>query len=144
MAEPGAAAAIWPWPVITPAKLGVAYDSAGIADFLAALPVNIAREMFFTGESITAARLERLGVVNALCDSPEAANETAHAIARTIASRAPLSLRSIKAEIAAQTSPGESDTDALLQMRKQAWASDDFREGRAAFVGRRPANFRGE
>jgi methylmalonyl-CoA decarboxylase len=129
---------------ITPAKLGVAYDSAGIADFLAALPVNIAREMFFTGESVTAARLERLGVVNALCDSPEAANKRAHAMARTIASRAPLSLRSIKAEIAAQTSPGESDTDALLRMRKQAWASDDFREGRAAFVGRRPANFRGE
>ena len=129
---------------ITPAKLGVAYDSAGIADFLAALPVNIAREMFFTGEPVTAVRLEGLGVVNALCNSPEAANETAHAIARTIASRAPLSLRSIKAEIAAQTSPGESDTDALLQMRKQAWASDDFREGRAAFVGRRPANFRGE
>lgn len=128
---------------ITPAKLGVAYDSAGIADFLAALPVNIAREMFFTGESVTAARLEHLGVVNALCDSPGAANEAAHAMARTIASRAPLSLHSIKAEIAAQTSPSKSDPEALLRMRKQAWASDDFREGRAAFVDRRPANFRG-
>lgn len=129
---------------ITPAKLGVAYDSAGVADFLAALPVNIAREMFFTAEPVTAARLESLGVVNALCDSPGAANEAAHAMARTIASRAPLSLKSIKAEIAAQTSPCKSDLEALLRMRKQAWASDDFREGRAAFVDRRTANFRGE
>ncbi len=129
---------------ITPAKLGVAYDSAGVADFLAALPVNIAREMFFTAESVMAARLERLGVVNALCDSPGAANEVAHSMARTIASRAPLSLRSIKAEIAAQASPGASDTEALLRMREQAWSSGDFREGRAAFVDRRPATFRGE
>jgi methylmalonyl-CoA decarboxylase len=129
---------------ITPAKLGVAYDPAGIADFLAALPVNIAREMFFTGEPASAARLERLGVVNSLCDSPEAAHEAALAMARTIASRAPLSLRSIKAELAAQISPGESDPQALLRMREQAWASDDFREGRAAFIDRRPANFRGE
>ena len=129
---------------ITPAKLGVAYDSAGIADFLAALPVNFAREMFFTGEPVTAARLESLGVVNALCDSPDTANAAAHSMARTIASRAPLSLRSIKAEIAEQISPGASDVEALHRMRKQAWASDDFREGRAAFAERRSPNFLGQ
>lgn len=129
---------------ITPAKLGVAYDSAGIADFLAALPVNIAREMFFTAEPIDAARLERLGVVNSLHDSPAAAREAAHDMARIIASRAPLSLQSIKAEIASQCGSAEQDFDALHSVRKQVWASDDFREGRAAFVERRPANFRGE
>lgn len=129
---------------ITPAKLGVAYDSAGVADFLAALPVNIAREMFFTAEPVTAARLESLGVVNALCESPAAAREFALAMARTIASRAPLSLISIKAEIAAEISPGQSDTAALLRMRQQAWASEDFREGRAAFVERRSPDFSGE
>ena len=129
---------------ITPAKLGVAYDSAGVADFLAALPVNIAREMFFTAEPVTAARLERLGVINALCDSPASARECALAMARTIASRAPLSVTSIKAEIAAQISPGQSDTAALLRMREQAWSSEDFREGRAAFVERRSPDFSGQ
>lgn len=129
---------------ITPAKLGVAYDSAGVADFLAAMPASIAREMFFTAEPATAARLERLGVINALCDSPAAARETALAMGRTIASRAPLSVRSIKAEIAAQLSPGATDHARLHEMRQQAWASADFNEGRAAFAERRPANFRGE
>lgn len=129
---------------ITPAKLGVAYGSAGIADFLAALPVNIAREMFFTAEPITAARLERLGVVNAVSDSPASARETARDLARTIASRAPLSLTSIKAEISAQTSPADADAAELLRLREQAWASKDFVEGRAAFSERRPPNFRGE
>ncbi len=129
---------------ITPAKLGVAYDSAGIADFLAALPVNIAREMFFTAEPVTAARLERLGVVNAVSDSPASARETARDLARTIASRAPLSLASIKAEISAQTSPAAADVAELLRLREQAWASKDFMEGRDAFTERRSPNFRGE
>ncbi len=132
---------------ITPAKLGVAYDSAGIADFLAALPVNIAREMFFTAEPVTAARLEGLGVVNALCDSPSSAREAARELGRTIASRARLSLTSIKAEISAQTSPTDADAAQLLRLlrlREQAWASKDFTEGRAAFTERRAPNFRGE
>jgi methylmalonyl-CoA decarboxylase len=129
---------------ITPAKLGVAYDSAGVADFLAALPVNIAREMFFAAEPLEASRLERLGVVNRLCDSPAAARESARDLARTIAQRAPLSVQSIKAEIAAQSSASTMDASELRRLREQAWASADFREGRAAFVERRPANFRGE
>ena len=128
---------------ITPAKLGVAYDSAGVADFLAALPVNVAREMFFTAEPIDAPRLKRLGVVNRLCDSTESAREVALDIAETIASRAPLSLRSLKAEIAAQSCAIGLNADQLKGMREIAWASEDFREGRAAFIERRSPNFRG-
>lgn len=129
---------------ITPAKLGVAYDSAGVADFLAAVPATVAREMFFTAEPIGSARLERLGAITRLCDSPESARDAARELAVTIASRAPLSLRSIKAEIAAQTGSSDIDTRALHALREQAWASADFREGRAAFAERRPAKFTGE
>jgi len=129
---------------ITPAKLGVAYDPAGVADFLSAMPAAMAREMFFTAEPVAAERLERLGVVNRLCDSPETARETARSIAMTIASRAPLSLRSIKAEIAAHASPGGEDAAALRGWREQAWASADFREGRTAFTERRAPEFQGE
>lgn len=131
---------------ITPAKLGVAYDPACIADFLAAMPVNLAREMFFTAEPIDATRLEHLGVVNRLCESPTSARDAAQSLALTIASRAPLSLKSIKAEIAAQASPHGITTDQGLRLRwrEQAWASADFREGRTAFAERRSPDFRGE
>ena len=89
-------------------------------------------------------RPEGLGVVNRLCDSPAAARESARDLARTIAQRAPLSVQSIKAEIAAQSSASTMNASELRRLREQAWASADFREGRAAFVERRPANFRGE
>lgn len=129
---------------ITPAKLGVAYDPAGVADFLAALPPSIAREMFFTAEPVPAARLERLGAINRLCDSPESARQTARDLAELIATRAPLALRSIKAEIAAQCAGGDADAQSRRLLRQQAWASDDFREGRSAFIERRAPKFRGE
>lgn len=128
---------------ITPAKLGVAYDSAGVADFLAAMPATLAREMFFTAEPVSAARLHSLGAITRLCDSPAAARATARELAELIATRAPLSLRSIKAEIASQTGSTGIDAHALKSMREQAWASADFREGRAAFEERRPAEFTG-
>ena len=129
---------------ITPAKLGVAYNSAGVADFLAAVPATIAREMFFTAEPVSAARLDSLGAITRLCDSPADARVAARELAELIATRAPLSLRSIKAEIAAQTCATGIDVHALQAMREQAWASADFREGRAAFAERRPALFTGE
>lgn len=129
---------------ITPAKLGVAYDSAGIADFLTSVPPTVAREMFFTAEPISSTRLERLGAITRLCDSPEEARAAARALAITIASRAPLSLRSIKAEIVAQTGPSDLDPLAREELRRRAWASADFREGRTAFGERRPAEFTGQ
>jgi len=131
---------------ITPAKLGVAYDPACIADFLAAMPVNLAREMFFTAEPVKAARLERIGVINRLCDSPTFAREAAQSLALTIVSRAPLSLTSIKAEIAAQalTDSTATDHESRHVMRRRAWESADFREGRIAFNERRAPSFRGE
>ena len=46
---------------ITPAKLGVAYSSAGVSRFLAALPVHIVKEMFFTATPLSAQRAYDLG-----------------------------------------------------------------------------------
>ena len=38
---------------MTPAKLGVPYNSTGILHFMNRLPINIAKEMFFTAELIS-------------------------------------------------------------------------------------------
>jgi methylmalonyl-CoA decarboxylase len=41
---------------MTPAKLGVPYNSTGILHFMNRLPINIAKEMFFTAELVPAER----------------------------------------------------------------------------------------
>lgn len=129
---------------ITPAKLGVAYAPEGVAHFLGSVPLNIAREMFFTAEPVSAERLAELGVANHLADDSVGALALASSLASVIASRAPMTVRSIKAEITALTDARESDPVALEAMRRAAWASDDFTEGRSAFAERRSPGFSGK
>lgn len=130
---------------ITPAKLGVAYSSAGISRFLAALPVHIVKEMFFTANPITAQRAYDLGLVNHLVTTVVELDASAWQLAEQIAQRAPLTLRSAKAEMAAITLPTHAPQEAqdLATLRSAAWASQDYQEGIAAFSERRAPNFTG-
>lgn len=132
---------------ITPAKLGIPYNSAGLAHFTGALPVNIAKEMLFTASPLAAEDLARVGLINRLvANEPELTN-VAGELAERIASLAPLSIRAMKAEMNALTDARQLTSDLfehLTSLRRDAWASSDYREGLAAFAERRPPMFTGE
>jgi len=130
---------------ITPAKLGVAYSSGGVSRFLAALPSHVVKEMFYTAEPISAPRAYELGAVNRLADDGEELTEIGWDLAEKIAARAPLTLRSIKAEAGVISEPiHTSDQAAWLQEhRDAAWSSTDYQEGVAAFHQRRTPRFEG-
>lgn len=132
---------------ITPAKLGIPYNSAGLAHFMGALPVNIAKEMFFTAEPVPAETLERAGLVNRLVEDEPSLTATASDLAARIASLAPLSIRAMKAEMNALIDARQLTSDLfehLTGLRRDAWASRDYREGLAAFTERRMPEFTGE
>lgn len=132
---------------ITPAKLGVPYHGEGIAQFLAAVPLNVAKEMFFTAAPMPADSPKLAGLVNRLADSSDELTGMAEELARRIADLAPLSIRAIKAEINALTDarPMTSESfEYLTSLRRDTWRSADYQEGLAAFTERRPATFRGE
>jgi enoyl-CoA hydratase/carnithine racemase len=79
-------------------------------------------------------------------DSEDALTATTRDLAGTIASLAPLAIATIKAEI---TAIGECADDTNLRgvaeaRRRSAWASEDYREGIAAFAERRTPKFRGQ
>ncbi len=131
---------------ITPAKLGVAYSSAGVSRFLAALPVHIVKEMFFTAEPITAKRAFELGLVNHLVAEEVGMSALSWQLASQISERAPLTIRAAKAEMQASLLPSHTAEQAqeLARLRADAWSSEDYREGIAAFIERRAPRFEGK
>jgi methylmalonyl-CoA decarboxylase len=131
---------------ITPVRLGIPYNTAGVSHFVNALPLHIAKEMFFTADPITAEQAAHFGVVNRLVGDVAEMRSAVTALADRIASMAPLAIRAIKAEMTALTEarPMTSDRfEELNALRSRAWTSGDYREGLAAFHERRPAEFTG-
>ena len=129
---------------ITPAKLGVAYSSEGIARFLGALPSHIVKQMFLTAEPIDAKRAYELGLVNYLAADGPTAWQQAREVAAKIAQRAPLTLQAVKTDAHAIITPTPAQIAAGASTRRAAWTSDDYKEGIAAFKSRRPPTFQGK
>jgi methylmalonyl-CoA decarboxylase len=131
---------------VTPVRLGVPYNTAGVNHFLAALPLNVAKEMFFTGDPITAEAAAAMGVVNRLVEDADELEEAATGLARRIATRAPLAVRAIKGEMTALTdarSLTSDDFERLTELRRAAWSSEDYQEGVRAFREKRSPRFEG-
>lgn len=76
---------------ITPAKLGLPYNTAGLGHFLGVLPLHIVKEMLFTGRPLDAQDAWRLGLVNRLAE-PDQLEAAAMDLAREVAQRAPLAI----------------------------------------------------
>ena len=103
-----------------------------------------AKEMLFTGETISAETALEWGIVNRIADEGSA-RQAALRIAETIAKRGPLSNRFAKSLVEAA---GDLPLDAALSMstiKQQAiFDSDDLHEGVAAFFAKRSPVFQGK
>ena len=65
-------------------------------------------------------------------------------IARTISGNAPLAIRAAKITIAqVLKNPADRDMDAIKQIGIDCMDSEDFREGRRAFMEKRKPQFKG-
>jgi len=128
---------------ITPAKLGLPYNAAGILTFMSRLPLNVVKEMFFTAEPIPAARAAEVGILNHLV-APEELESRTYALARVIATRSSAAIAAFKEAMrvmseAVAVSP--STYEYLHSLRRNVYFGPDYEEGLRAFREKRPAAF---
>lgn len=128
---------------IPAARLGVGYPPDCVADLVAAVGAQTAKLMFFSARRIDASEALRVGLVAAVHAVEAFENET-EALALQIARNAPLTIRAAKAAVDAVVEGALSERgEKLATLTDACFASDDFAEGRAAFLEKREPTFRG-
>ena len=127
---------------IPAARLSIVYGMDGLQKLANIVGVTNAKKIMFTARRFTAEQAEAMGLVDMLVagDPVEAALE----FAESMAGNAPLSIRGSKLGLNAVGSGRMVETAAAYgALQTEASNSDDYREGRAAFMEKRAPVFRG-
>ncbi len=124
-------------------NIGVIPGAGGTQRLTRAIGKSKAMEMILTGENITAREAEAAGLV-ARVTQDELVVEDALALAAEVARKSPIALRLAKEAVNAAYEM--SLTDALTHERRLFYllfATEDQKEGMAAFLEKRPPDFTG-
>jgi enoyl-CoA hydratase/carnithine racemase len=127
---------------ITPAKLGIVYPVSLTKRLVDLVGPARTKAMLFTGAPLTAQQAYDIGLVDQVHD-PDVVEAETVALAETIASRAPYSIRATKHVVSLISAGLTAESDETLAIRTRAVDTDDYREGVRAFLEKRPAVFTG-
>jgi methylmalonyl-CoA decarboxylase len=129
---------------ITPTKIGVPYNIAGLQRFVSRLPLNVVKEMFFTANPISADRAERIGIVNAIVPVAELEERT-YAMASVIAKRSAVAITGVREQLrilrGESVAISPSTFEYLHGIRRDIYFGPDYEEGIRAFLEKRAPKF---
>jgi enoyl-CoA hydratase/carnithine racemase len=128
---------------IPAARLGLGYGFGGLKRLVDVVGPGFAKEMFFTARLFSAAEAYEMRLVNRVLPDAEVAGYVAD-YAQAITRNAPLTVSSVKAIVGeVLKDPEERDLARCARLVEACFASQDYVEGRRAFLEKRPPVFTG-
>ena len=129
---------------IPAARLGLGYRYSALKNLVDLVGPAMAKDLFFTARRIDANEARNIGLITRVCETEELPVLQAE-YKKALAENAPITVRAGKAIIAEilRASP-EINHDKCRQLIRDCFESDDYSEGRRAFMEKRKPVFRGK
>jgi enoyl-CoA hydratase/carnithine racemase len=129
---------------IPAAKLGIGYAADRLGQLIDLVGPSAAKDLLFTGRRCNAQEALRLGIVNYVVPAADL-EEFVESYAKNIAGNAPLSIVAAKRVIDEHVKDADQRDNALCdKLVAECFASQDYVEGRRAFMEKRKPVFTGK
>jgi enoyl-CoA hydratase/carnithine racemase len=125
---------------VTPAKLGIVYSLRSTTRLVETVGPAWARWILLTADLVDAPTALRIGLVHEVVPQGTVMDR-AYAVARTLASRAQVSLQGGKALVDRVVAGRLEEDDDVRAVYERSWTSEEYREGVAAFLEKRDPDF---